>query len=357
MTVQSKQSEKEIRSIEKSFIKQVQKDKNIKSAFLLVHSEKKSIHLNIAEGSMNTNQPAYMASVGKIFTSVLISILYENGQLSFHDRIAKYLDPELVKNLHVYKGKDYTNDILIKHLLNQTSGLYDNFRPLLKKLLADPDFTINPQEAIIWAKTHQKPHFPPGNGFKYTDTNYHLLGLIIEKITGIPFHEAMKHYIFQPLGMMNSSVLHYSNPLDQDTQHAADFYVNKTSMTNHKGYAGLDYAGGGVVSTGEDMLKFMKELVDFQLVKKDTLETMMNDKAKYGVGIEYGYGIMQFKTVPLLMPKIFNVWGHAGATGAYMFYHPKMDTYIIGTFNDFSYERKGVRFMLIKVINQLAKIS
>ena len=238
-----------------------------------------------------------MASVGKIFTSVLISILYENDQLSFEDSITEYLYRELVKHLHVYKGKDYTNDIKIKHLLNQTSGLYDNFRPLLEKLLDDPNFTISPQEAITWAKIHQKPHFPPGNGFKYTDTHYHLLGIIIEKITGIPFYEAMNQYIYQPLGMMNSSVLHYSNPLDKDTQQLADFYVNKNNITNHKGCAGLDYVGGGVVSTGEDMLKFMKALVSYQLVNKETLEKMMNDKAKYGVGIDYGYGIMQFKTV------------------------------------------------------------
>src|SRR6185437_8167043 len=104
--------------------------------------EKKGIHLNIAEGSMNPNQPAYMASVGKMFTSVLISMLYENDQLSFEDGITNYLDQELVKDLHVYKGKDYTNDIKIKHLLNQTSGLYDNFRPLLPKLLEDPNFNM-----------------------------------------------------------------------------------------------------------------------------------------------------------------------------------------------------------------------
>lgn len=81
---------------------------------------------------MNPKQQAYMASVGKIFTSVLISILYENGQLSFEDGITKYLDRELVRHLHVYQGKDYTNDIKIIHLLNQTSGLYDNFRHYLK---------------------------------------------------------------------------------------------------------------------------------------------------------------------------------------------------------------------------------
>lgn len=351
----TKQNEEVIGSIGQSFQKFVQKDKKLKSAFLFVHSEKKGIHLNITEGSMDPNQPAYMASVGKIFTSVLIGILYENGQLSFDDGITKYLDPVLVKNLHVYKGKDYTEDIKIKHLLNHSSGLDDNFYPLLEKLQVDQNFNMSPKETILWAKTHQKPHFAPGKGVKYSNTNYQLLGLIIEKVTGSPFHVAMKQYIYQPLGMKNSSVLHCSDPVDKDTQNLADFYVNKNNITTHKGYAGLAYAGGVVVSTGEDLLKFMKALVSHQLVKNETLKKMTDDKVKYGMGIDYGYGIMQFKTVPLLMPKTFNCWGHAGATGAYMFYHPKMDTYLIGTFNDFSYERKGIMFMLIKVINQLKK--
>jgi len=59
--------------------------------------------------------------------------------------------------------------------------------------------------------------------------------------------------------------------------------------------------------------------------------------------------------VPLLMPRKFNSWGVAGATGSFMFYHPEKDTYIIGNFNDFSYERKGVRYMLLNVINRLSK--
>ena len=91
--MQTNQSEKVINLIEKSFSKQVQKDKNLESAFLLVHSERNSIHLHIAEGAMNPKQPAYMASVGKIFTSVLISMLYENGKLSFEDRMTDYLNP------------------------------------------------------------------------------------------------------------------------------------------------------------------------------------------------------------------------------------------------------------------------
>jgi D-alanyl-D-alanine carboxypeptidase len=107
--------------------------------------------------------------------------------------------------LHIYKNNDYSNKIKIKHLLKQTSGLYDNFWPLLEKLLEDKELKMSPREAIIWGKNNLKTHFPPGKKTKYTDTNYHLLGLIIENITGKPFHELLKDYIFVPLEMENSS--------------------------------------------------------------------------------------------------------------------------------------------------------
>ncbi|MFV8829829.1 serine hydrolase domain-containing protein [Alkalihalobacterium sp. APHAB7] len=351
--MKTKSPEKGIQSIEKSFRKQVQKDQNVKSACLLVHSDTNDIHLNIQEGLSDSNQPVYMASVGKTFTSVLIGMLVEKGKLTYDDHISKYLEDSLIEKLHVFNGNDYSHQIKIKHLLNHTSGLPDNFRPLFEQLLNDPDFYMSPEETITWAKNHQHPIAPPGTKFNYTDTNYHLLGLIIENLTNLPFHEAITQYIYEPLEMMNSSILYDSEPLDKQTTAVADFYANQNKITNYKGYAGIDYAGGGVVSTGEDLLKFMKALTTHHLVKKETLKIMMSDKVKYGVGIDYGYGIMQFKPVPLLMPKKFQVWGHAGATGSYMFYHPALDTYVIGTFNDFAYERKGVKFMLMNVIQRL----
>lgn len=349
-----------IASIESSFSKQVQKDSNIKNASLLVDSEKLGIHLNLAEGSTgnvpaNPQQPNYMASVGKLFTSTIISILYEDGKLSFDDKITKFLDDELLSNLHIFKGKDYTNEIRIKHLLQQTSGLPDNFWPLLEKLLKNQDFDISPREAIIWAKNNLEPDFPPGDGFKYTDTNYHLLGLIIESINNEPFHAALKKFLFEPLDMKHSYMLHYSEPIEKSHYPTADFFVNEIRMNDIKGFAGLDYSGGGVVAPTSDLLKFMKALVTHQIVSKDTLKAMKNDNAKYGLGIDYGYGIWQITTVPLLMPKKFNSWGVVGATGAFMFYHPGTDAFIIGNFNDASFSRKGLRFMLVNVVNPLSK--
>ncbi len=346
-------------SIEAIFRNQVSKDKSVKNAYLLVHSDQADIHVNLAEGTTGSvpadpRQPNYMASVGKLFTSTIVSILHEQGMLSFDDRITEHLDQELLKGLHVHKGIDHTDEISIKHLLNQTSGLPDNFEPLLDELLADPDFSITPREAIEWVKKNAEPHFPPGTGFQYTDTNYHLLGLIIEKRTGFPFHEALKEYIYEPLEMKHSSMLHYSEPLEPCSLPIADFYIRGTRLNEVEAYGSLDYAGGGVVAPTEDLLKFMKALVSHRLVSEGTWQTMMADRNRFTLGIKYGHGIWHLTPVPLLMPKRYASWGVAGVTGAFMFYHPELDAYFIGSFNDSSYKRRFLQFMG-KTMNQLWK--
>jgi D-alanyl-D-alanine carboxypeptidase len=350
---------KEISSIEDLFRKQVKKDVRIKNAFLLVHSDRTGIHLNISEGpgengKPDPRQPNYMASVGKLFTSVIVGILHEKGVLSFDDRIGKYLDAGLMEGLHIFKGKDYSSDIQIRHLLNQTSGLPDNFYPLFDKLLADHSFNISPREAVIWAKKNLSPRAAPGQRSYYTDTNYHLLGLIVEKVRGEPFHAALKKLIFDPLGMKHSYMLHCSEPETVSSYPEAGFYIDQTRLNEIKGFAGIDYAGGGVVAPMEDLLLFMKALTACQLVSKETLERMKSDKARLNPGYDYGYGIWQLADHSIAGSSEIQVLGVLGATGAFMFYHPELDAYIIGNFNHIAWQRKCVRFMF-KVMNKLRK--
>jgi len=349
----------QISGIESLFRKQVRKDPKAKNAYLLVHSNNTGLHINLAEGSENNSktspqQPNYMASVGKLFTSVIISMLHEKGLLSFKDCISKYLDSDLMENLHVYKGKDYSSDIQIKHLLNQTSGLPDNFYPLLEKLLADHKFEIEPREAVEWTKNNLKPKAQPGKKTYYTDTNYHLLGLIIEKIYKKPFHVVLKELIFDPIGMKQSYMLHYSEPEKKSQAPEAGFYIDQTRLNDIKGYAGIDYAGGGIVAPLEDLLLFMKALVEYQLVSKETLKIMKDDRSKLNMGFEYGYGIWQVRTIPVLLPEKYKSWGVLGATGAFMFYHPELNAYFIGNFNHIAWQKKCVRFMF-KVMDKLIK--
>jgi D-alanyl-D-alanine carboxypeptidase len=125
---------------------------------LLVHSEKLGVDINIAEGQTegiqaNPKQSNHLASVGKLFTATVIGMLHDKGLLCFDDQIVKYLDEDLTCGLHVFKGKEYTGDIRIKHLLMQTSGLNDVFFPLLKMMMENPDLEMTVREALELGKS------------------------------------------------------------------------------------------------------------------------------------------------------------------------------------------------------------
>jgi D-alanyl-D-alanine carboxypeptidase len=351
--------------IEANFGQQVNKDKKLKNAYLLVHSEKSGIDINIAEGktddiSAHPKQANHLASVGKLFTATLVSMLNDKGLLSFDDKIAQHLDAGLVQGLHVYKGYDYSGHISIKHLLKQTSGLNDVFFPLLKKMINDPKLEMTAEEAVEWGKTNLKPVGKPGQKHFYTDTNYYLLGLILEKITQKPFHTIVHEMIFEPLEMDNAFISGFSNPKNKPQFPPAHIVLSNTDFIKDNRIAKIDYAGGGVVAPLSDYLVFIKALVNRQLVKETTLHQMIYDDVNMGfpaIGFDYGYSVWKTKAIPLLMPEKYFCWGCVGITGAFMFFHPETKTYIIGTFNDESYKSKALSFMIKKIIKPLLTIQ
>lgn len=116
--------------IEQKLAAKVNADRKLHNVYLLVHSERLGIHWPMAAGRtdnkrVNPDQPFHTASVGKTFTSAIVAKLVENGLAKFEDPIAHYLPESLMEGLHIYKGKEYSSDIQIKHLLSNTSGLPD----------------------------------------------------------------------------------------------------------------------------------------------------------------------------------------------------------------------------------------
>jgi len=343
--------------IESAFRKKVRSDRRVRSAFLLVQSDKLGVDVHIAESGngspVHFDQPNHLASVGKLFTAMLIAMLYERGELDFTDKIGAYLDAELMKGLHVYGGRDYSSEITIRHLLMQTSGLYDVFYPLWKKMINDPSFTISTREAITWGKEHMKPVAEPGKVHHYTDTNYYLLGFIVERVTGMPFHKAMHQMIFDPLGMSHAWMHGYSRPKEQPDHPTAGLFMKNTDFSSVAGAPAIDYAGGSVIAPLSEYLLFLKALTSQQAIREETLERMITDDAHMGfpaVGFDYGYSIWKFRSIPLVMPSEMYSWGCVGVTGAFLFYHPLTASHIIGTFNNFAYRSKALSFMARKVI-------
>jgi D-alanyl-D-alanine carboxypeptidase len=222
----------------------------------------------------NINQPIHLASVGKLFTATIISILYEKGKLNFDDKISKYLDFELMDCLHIY-NKDYSNEITIKHLLMQTSGLNDVFYHLLTKISKDKSFKFTTREAISWGKKNLKPVAIPGKKHFYTDTNYYLLGFIIESITKKPYHKVVHELIFNPLNMDNSYLYGFSKPKTKSKNTLADLFVDGINLKSIEGIHEIDYAGGSVCAPLEEFLIFMESLVNGKIIKKETLNKMI----------------------------------------------------------------------------------
>jgi D-alanyl-D-alanine carboxypeptidase len=368
MIERSQNLEKVENKVRQLLNKKVQKDKDLHNAFLLVDSGRLGIHWNFAAGTSGTDKKVattpehcfHIASIGKTFNSVLIGILYERGLIDYNDPISKYLPSDIVENIHVYKGQSYSDSILVRHLLNHTSGIADYFNEKPKKgkkiielVLEDPSHFWTPAETIQWAKDNLEAHFPPGEGFHYTDTGYQLMGLIIEKVTGQKLHEVLHDNIFRPLDMKHSYLMFYSEP--EEKRPFANLYVGAQDVSIYRSLS-IDWAGGGIVSTTEDLLLFTKGLVHHKLIKEETFKKMQ-DWAKFGRGIYYGYGIMYFKfrEVFFLLSDNLNMWGNSGSIGSYMYYCPKLDAYIIGNFNQTKYERNHVNF-IIRVLNVLAKL-
>lgn len=352
--------------IEKKMKEMVERDTTLYNTFLLICSDKMNIHWDMAYGQKNfepvkAEQPYHTASVAKTFTALIIALLVEKGKLDYHDPISQYVDNDLIKDLHIYKGKDYSKDIKIEHLVSHTSGLADfyedkprNSKAFLDILLDDPLRFWTPQETIQWTKENLSPQFPPGKKLHYTDTGFNLLGLVIESVTARPYHEILHEYIFLPLNMHHTYLADYSQPTIENNEAVAAIHLQKRKLEIEQ-YCSFSsiYAGGHAISTSDDLLKFMKGLVGNKLISKESLTKMMQWK-KMWIGVDYGYGLMNVHMLPLT--EKYNVWGHLGSIGSFMLYNPVMDVYVIGNFNKQGYLMRTMRFIL-STLRTLDKIK
>ena len=162
-----------------------------------------------SSGNLSIDQPYFIASTTKLFTTAIILKLRTAGKLSLDDKISKYLDKSILSGLHIYKGKDYSQEITIKHLLSHTSGLPDYFqgkgangKSLENEITEGNDQFWTFEQAMERTKK-MTPLFAPGTNGKanYSDANFQLLGKIIESITHKSYSVNCHEMIIKPLGL------------------------------------------------------------------------------------------------------------------------------------------------------------
>lgn len=342
--------------IEKLFYTQLEKD-NVYNASLQVYSKSKGIDIQLSDSDDSTrtpltmDNPIYTASITKMLTAAAIGILKDNGKLNFEDKIYRHLSPLLTDRLHVFGGTDYSNDITIAHLLQHTSGLPDYFTGttldgspnVINQLLVDTDKSWSPQEIIKFTKEKMKPHFIPGQGYHYTDTEYVLLALIIEKVSGTSLDQFFRQSIFEPLGMDASYINLKSAPIKKQPP-MAQFYAGDIALSSIQSLS-ADWGGGGLVSTTQDLIRFLSAFEEDKIVKKET-RLAMQHWVHETKGMEYGFGIRKVSLNNLFDTDTnLEVIGHTGSTASFLWYCPQLDTYIAGTLNQLEASKSTVELV------------
>jgi len=341
----------------------VENDKLIRNCVLSVMKGDGSFSWSGAAGIANQNgqvpmtkdTPVYIASITKLYTAAVIMRLYEKGALFLDDPMSKYLPKKLIQGIHVYKGKDYSNEITIKELLSHTSGIADYYtekpkggKSLFEIFLEEPERSWTVDETIARVKNDLVPNFPPGTDTSYSDTNFQLLGKIIEVITGKPLHFVYNDFIFRPLGLKNTWLVGHSKALVASGTPADVFYKDK--IINKIRTNGSYWADGGIVSTAEEMIIFLKALNEGRIVSRDTLK-LMHNWHKLHFPLQYGYGTMYFK-LPNFIAKWMEappLWGHSGSTGSFLYYSEDLNLYMAGSINQAESESKPFFKVMIKL--------
>ncbi|HZP23844.1 MAG TPA: serine hydrolase domain-containing protein [Terriglobales bacterium] len=218
-----------------------------------------------------------IGSISKQFTATAILMLAEEGKLSLDDPVSKYVS-----------GLTDGDKVTIRELLSHTSGYQDywpqDYAPpmMLQPITADG----------IMDRWARKPlDFPPGTKWQYSNTNYVIAGVIVEKVSGMPLLQFLSQHVFTPLGMKS----------------VADTDKNKLPATDPTGYMryalgplrpagkegrGWMFAAGELAMTAEDLARWDISMIDETVLKPASYREMETETLlKNGVGTRYGLGV------------------------------------------------------------------
>jgi D-alanyl-D-alanine carboxypeptidase len=338
---------------------------SVYSALIYIDAPQKGLQLKYAAGNTNgasiqTNQPFHVASVGKLFTATLIGSLIDEGKIQLNHPIHLYLEDAVLENLFVVEGVDYKDQVTIQHLLSHTSGVADYFaiedNGLMESLYQSPDTFFTPQALVQYTREHQSAYFAPGGGYHYSDTGYVLLGLIIESVSGKPFHENLHQVIFDPLEMKDTYLMFYSEPAN-GKRPIAEAWVNGHEISQFQSVS-IDWAGGGVVSTLDDLALYIRALYQNKIIHQETLQSLHKFDYEFMPGIAYGNGFMQMqfeKFFPALefLPRMT---GHMGVLGTQLFYDQSTGMLYVSSFGSSDATVASVKTM-IQILSTVHRIQ
>ncbi|WP_369383751.1 serine hydrolase domain-containing protein [Streptomyces sp. cg36] len=247
-----------------------------------------------------------IASNTKTFTAVVVLQLVAEGKVGLDASVDTYL-PGLVRGT----GIDGRN-ITVRQLLQHTTGLPEYFEH--DTVLNSPKRYYEPRE-LLDAALAQKAHFAPGTQWEYSNTNYLLAGLIIQKVTGRPLGEEITKRVIDRIGLRHT---YFPTPGDVKIHEAHPQGYYRTEDGSLRNYTELDpswaWAAGALVSTNTDLTRFYGALLGGRLLPAAQLAQMRTTvpAEAFGPGVRYGLGLT---SRPLSCGGV--AWGHGGTIPGY----------------------------------------
>ena len=264
---------------------------------------------------MKPNDILLAGSVGKTYVAAVALQLVKEGKIDLDERIEKYLGHE-----KWFSRLPNAKDITVRQLMNHTSGLvrYEFKDQFTKDLTANPDKVWKPEELVAYILDTKAP-FEAGKGWDYSDTNYIVLGMIIEKITGKTYYDLAKTRVLKPLKLENTT------PQD-----------SRTIKGLVQGYAGADnpfggtdrmisggkfavnpqfeWTGGGMATTAEALARWAKLMYEGKAFDPSLLPQMLEGVSAPMLGKETKYGL----GVIIRPTRAGLAYGHSGFFPGYM---------------------------------------
>ena len=307
-----------------------------------------------AAGDLAIGDPYFIASTTKLYITAVLLALRSQDRLGLDDLLIDHLPTGLVVGIHNFPT-DATASITIRHLMSHTSGLPDYFqqkRPEGSSL--EKEVTSGRDQAwtfddVLAASRRMKPPFAPGTPGKafYSDTNYQLLGKIIETIADTPLDRVLRTMIFDPLSLTDTYL--YTDPSDERPRH---LYYKDKALLIPKAMASFG-PDGGIVSTAAESMTFLKAFFEGTFFPTAWLKELYHWN-KIFFPLQYGVGIMRFQLPRYLSPfgPAPELIGHSGLSGAFAFNVPGQGLYCTGTVNQIAQPGRSFR-LLLRLLGQM----
>lgn len=236
--------------------------------------------------AMGLGQPFFAASTGKMFVAAAAAMLVQDGVLSLDGTLADLL-PESVG---LIPGAD---GITLRHLLQQTSGIIDvlNEIPGIADLIAENPGTVWTNEDLASLAAGLPLHFEPGSAWRYSNTNYILASLILERVTGQDYAEVLRGRIFEPLGMASTLTSNHG-ALAAEPVHG--YLIDDEGPIDATEVALLwEVGSGGQWTTVDDLTRYLHALATSDTVFDDGLRDLILSTSSV---FQYGLGVFVVET-------------------------------------------------------------